>query len=420
MREETDRKSRGLHYGWIIAVMSVVTVIGALGFARFGYTMILPSMKEGLGLTDTQAGDLATGNMIGYLVLAITCGFLASRFGPRIIITIFMLIISGSMVLTGIAPNFQVALLGRTLTGFGSGGTNVPVMGLVPAWFAAKRRGLATGMAVSGSSFGMLITGYLVPAILNRYGAQGWRYSWFCLAALILLIAILCYLILRNSPEEKGLLPVAAGGGEANPGGTKSSRSSTLQWGLVYKSAPVWHLALIYVLFGFSYIIYATFFARYLIWEAGFTTEAAGSLWAKVGALSIISGFIWGSVSDVVGRKYGLAIVYFLQFLCFTIFGLWKATPGYYLSALLFALTAWSIPGIMAAASGDLLGARLAPAALGFITLFFGIGQASGTFLGGRVADATGSYTLAFVIAGGAALVGAVASLFLRPPKEAL
>ncbi len=417
MKEGTDRKSRGLHYGWIIAVMSVVTVIGALGFARFGYTMILPSMKEGLGLSDAQAGYLATGNFFGYLTLALTCGFLASRFGPRIIITIFMFVISVSMVFTGLAPSFPVALVGRTLTGFGSGGTNVPVMGLVPAWFAAKRRGLATGMAVSGSSFGMLITGYLIPAILNRHGAEGWRYSWFYLAAFTFVIAVLCFLLLRNRPAEKGLIPIAAEDEEANSG---EAKASSLQWGLVIKSAPVWHLALIYVLFGFSYIIYATFFARYLTWEAGFTIEAAGALWSAVGALSIISGFIWGSVSDVVGRKYGLAMVYFLQFLCFTIFGLWKAMPGYYLSALLFALTAWSIPAIMAAAAGDLLGPRLAPAALGFVTFFFGIGQMLGPTLAGPIADSTGSYTLAFVIAGAAALVGAVASLFLRPPGKAL
>jgi sugar phosphate permease len=417
MGEEQGRPRQGLHYGWIVAIMSVVTVIGALGLARFGYTMILPSMKEGLGLTDSQAGDLATGNMIGYLVMAVTCGYLASRFGPRIVTTIFMCIISGSMILTGMAPSFQVALLGRLLTGVGSGGTNVPVMGLVPAWFSAKRRGLATGMAVSGSSFGMVITGFLVPAILRRYGVEGWRVSWFFLAAFVLLIALLCFLILRNHPRDKGLLPIGA---EAEEAGAVRARSSSLQWGLVYKSAPVWHLALIYVLFGFSYIIYTTFFARYLTWEAGFTTEAAGALWSAVGMVSIISGFIWGAVSDVVGRKYGLAIVYFLQFLCFTTFGLWKAPPGYYLSALLFALTAWSIPGIMAAASGDLLGARLAPAALGFITLFFGIGQACGTFIGGRIADLMGSYTVAFVIAGAAALMGAIASLFLRTPEKAL
>jgi len=263
----------------------------------------------------------------------------------------------------------------------------------------------------------MLITGFLVPAILNRYGeGVGWRIAWFYLAGFCGLIAILGLVILRNHPREKGLLPIGAEE-EAVPA---EPRSSSLQWGLVYKAAPVWHLALIYVMFGFSYIIYATFFARYLTWEAGFTTEAAGALWSAVGMVSIISGFIWGTVSDVLGRKYGLAIVYFLQFLCFTIFGLWKAPAGYYLSALLFALTAWSIPGIMAAASGDLLGARLAPAALGFVTLFFGIGQAGGTFVGGRIADFTGSYTLAFLIAGAAALIGAIASLFLRTPEKAL
>jgi MFS family permease len=208
MERETSRQSGGLHYGWIIAIMSVVTVLGALGLARFGYTMILPSMKEGLGLTDSQAGDLATGNMIGYLVMAVTCGYLASRFGPRIVITIFMCIISGSMILTGVAPTFQAALLGRLLTGVGSGGTNVPVMGLLPAWFTAKRRGLATGMAVSGSSFGMVITGFLVPAILNRWGPLGWRYSWFFLAGFALVIAVLGYVILRNHPRDKGLSPL--------------------------------------------------------------------------------------------------------------------------------------------------------------------------------------------------------------------
>jgi len=417
MGEETGRTAGGLHYGWIIAIMSVVTVLGALGLARFGYTMILPSMKEGLGLTDSQAGDLATANMIGYLVMAVTCGYLASRFGPRIVVTIFMCIIGASMILTGMAPNFQMALLGRLLTGVGSGGTNVPVMGLVPAWFSAKRRGLATGMAVSGSSFGMVVTGLLVPAILGRYGDVGWRYSWYWLAGFAFVIALLGYFILRNHPRDKGLAPIGAvETGVVAP----VVKAAALQWGTVYKAAPVWHLALIYILFGFSYIIYTTFFARYLTWEAGFTTQAAGALWSVVGIVSVISGFIWGTVSDVVGRKYGLAIVYFLQFLCFTIFGLWKAPAGYYLSALLFALTAWSIPGIMAAASGDLLGDRLAPAALGFITLFFGMGQACGTFIGGRVADLTGSYTLAFVIAGSAALVGAIASLFLRTPERAL
>ena len=55
--------SHRFHYGWIILVMSVITVLGSLGLARFGYTMILPHMRAGMDLTKTQAGALATANL---------------------------------------------------------------------------------------------------------------------------------------------------------------------------------------------------------------------------------------------------------------------------------------------------------------------------------------------------------------------
>jgi predicted MFS family arabinose efflux permease len=401
-----SEQGRGLSYRWIIIAVSTAVVLGALGFARFGYTMILPSMKQGLGLSESQAGDLATSNMIGYLVLAVTSGLLASRFGPRIIITIFMLVTSLGMLATGLAPSFSWALLTCLVMGFGSAGSNVPVMGLVSAWFSAERRGLASGIVVSGSSFGLLITGLLIPAILRRYDNSGWRISWVFLAVLGALIAVLCWLFLRDRPSDS----------EPNP--AQRSRSSPLQWGLIYKTPSIWLLGGIYVLFGFSYIIYATFFARYLVSEAGFTIETAGALWSTVGTLSIVSGFIWGSVSDLVGRKYGLAIVYLLQGLCYVLFGLWKAPAGPYVSALLFAVTAWSIPAIVAATAGDLLGARLAPAALGFITLFFGVGQAAGPFVAGRIAESSGSYTIAFVTAGIAAGLGAAVSIAALPARH--
>ena len=69
----------------------------------------------------------------------------------------------------------------------------------------------------------------------------------------------------------------------------------------------------------------------------------------------------------------------------------------------------------MAAACGDVLGSRLAPAALGFITLFFGIGQALGPFVAGAMADAFGSLSSAFLLAAGVALLGAFGAALLRP-----
>ena len=97
----------------------------------------------------------------------------------------------------------------------------------------------------------------------------------------------------------------------------------------------------------------------------------------------------------------------------FTLFALWAVTPGFILSAVLFGLSAWSIPAIVAATCGDVIGSKLAPAALGFVTLIFGIGQALGPSVAGRIADATGTLSAAFLLAGAVALAGAVMAAFL-------
>jgi MFS family permease len=68
----------------------------------------------------------------------------------------------------------------------------------------------------------------------------------------------------------------------------------------------------------------------------------------------------------------------------------------------------------MAATAGDYVGPRLAPAGLGFITLFFGIGQALGPAVGGYLADLTRSFTVPFLLAAGVSLVGMVLSLGLK------
>jgi predicted MFS family arabinose efflux permease len=411
MTEGTGKRS--FHYGWVILILAVMTVTGALGFARFGYSMVLNPMKEGLGLSDGAAGDLATANLVGYLLLSLACGFLSAKFGPRAVISVSLAIVAAAMALTGLSGNYVSALAARFLTGMGSGGANVTAMGLISAWFATRRRGLATGIAVSGSSFGLLITGIFLPLIFAAGGGTGWRYAWFFLAALTLVFALLVLVFLRNRPADKGLAPVGAAGDGSGSAASGQGRG----WRAILKTPAVYHLAAIYVLFGFAYIIYSMFYSRYLVKEGSFTVEDAGRFWAVIGAFSIASGFLWGWVSDRAGRKIALAVVFVIQAASFIVFGLWKSMPGYLLSSFLFALTAWSIPAIMAASCGDLLGPELAPAALGFITLFFGIGQAVGPALAGRIADLTGSFSPAFVIAGAASLLGGIGALFLKGKK---
>ncbi len=399
----------------LISALSVLVVMGALGFGRFGYTMILPSMQQGLELSNAQVGDLAAANMTGYLLLSVLGGLLASRFGARGVIWFSLLIVAASMALTGLASTYRWALAGRFLTGVGSGGSNVPIMGLLVAWYSKEKRGFAAGIAVSGSSFGLLVTGITIPLILQRYATEGWRASWIYLAILTGLIAFVSALLLRDAPEDSvGRQP-----------GHRQMRSriagaGSADFRRLFRSGRLWLLSAIYIAFGFSYVIYATFFARGLI-SADFTGKAAGELWSAVGAASIASGFIWGIVSDRIGRRFSLALIYLLQASSFLIFGLCllgeSARIGFFVSAGLFALTAWSIPAVMSAAAGDLMGPKLASAGFGIITLFFGFGQVFGPFVAGRLAESAGGYGPSFVLAAGVAAAGALLSAVLVPSR---
>lgn len=403
-----------MHYGIIVLALIVLAVFSALGLARFGYTSILPAMQDSLRLSNTQTGELQALNLVGYLLTVVFAGMLAARYGPRIVISVSLLVVSLAMLLTGLVPSFGAACVARFLAGAGGAGGNVPAMGLVSAWFGARRRGLASGIGVAGSSVGLIVTGPLVPAIIAAYGSEGWRVSWYMLGGLGLAAFMLCALFLRNRPEEKGLQPLGENESETIMRSTGKG-ATALNWSLVYKSRMLWQLAAVYFAFGFSYIIYSTFFVRYLAKEGGFTQAVAGSLWMKIGIVSLASGFIWGSVSDRFGRRIALLYVFTLQGISFAVFGLSHTVTAVYFSAALFALTAWSIPALMAALAGDVFGPRLAPAALGLMTIVFGIGQALGPYLAGMIADATQSFSPAFVIAGAVALIfGAGGSLMLR------
>jgi MFS family permease len=136
-----------------------------------------------------------------------------------------------------------------------------------------------------------------------------------------------------------------------------------------------------------------------------------------VGWISVLCGLIWGTISDLIGRKYGLALVFVVQAASYAMFALWRSPTGYTLSTITFGLTAWSIPAIVAAACGDYVGGRLAPAALGFVTLFFGVGQAAAPSLAGALADVTGSFVFSFLLASCVAFLGGMGALLLGRPR---
>jgi MFS family permease len=414
LMKNPEPRSLPFHYGWVIVATGTLGILACLGLGRFALGMLLPSMASTLDLTYSQMGFISTANFLGYLVSVLVSGFWAVKTGSRRFIFIALLIVGISMALVSQAKSFQSVLILYMVTGIGSGAANVPIMGLVSAWFASSSRGRAAGFMVIGSGFAIILSGKLIPYVNGMIGPEGWRLNWLILSGIVLLIAFVSLILLRDRPEQKGLKPV---GSETFTAAAKSEPDHSTSTSL-HRKGIIYHLGAIYFLFGYTYVIYATFIVTTLVSERGFTEAAAGNFWAWVGFLSLFSGPVFGSLSDRLGRRAGLIIVFCLQALSYLLVA--SGLPGIflYLSIFFYGIVAWSIPSIMAAAMGDYVGAVRAAAAFGLVTFIFGFGQISGPAVAGVLAEKAGSFSSSFYMAAVFAGMAILLTMFLKKPKK--
>ncbi len=399
-----------IHYGWYVMVTGTLCLFASLGLGRFSLGMLLPSMGQDLQLSYSQMGLIGTLNFIGYLIAVLLCGCLTRRFGARRLIGTALAMIGISMLLIGWAKNLYLILPLYLLTGIGSGLSNVPMVSLISCWFAGNKRGRATGFVAIGSGFAIVLSGKLIP-YLNTVYEQGWRASWFVLGALVLGVAVVCSLVLRNNPLECGLLPVGATDPDRSKHHHVFAESPRL------RSAFVLHCAATYFLFGFTYVIYATFIVTTLVQEKGFSEAVAGNFWSWVGLLSLFSGPVFGIFSDRFGRRPALMLVFAIQSVAYLLIALDLPQIFLYLSIGCYGIVVWSVPSIMAALVGDYAGAERVATIFGFVTFIFGLGQVIGPFLAGLLAETTGSFTGSFFMAAFFALT-AVGLSALLPKKQ--
>ncbi|MEK6200947.1 MAG: MFS transporter [Desulfobulbaceae bacterium] len=398
-----------IHYGWFIMATGTLCLFASLGLGRFSLGMLLPSMGDALHLSYTQMGLIGTLNFIGYLIAVLLCGKITKRFGARRLIGTSLAVIGLSMLLISRATNLYLILALYLVTGIGSGLSNVPMVSLISCWFSKNKRGRATGFVTIGSGFAIVLSGKLIP-YLNTIYEQGWRVSWFTLGIIVLAVAALSSLVLRNSPQECGLLPVGATGPPPLKGASPHVAPTEL------RSSIILHCAAIYFLFGFTYVIYATFIVTTLVQEKGFSETVAGNFWSWVGLLSLFSGPVFGSLSDRFGRRPILMLVFAIQVAAYLMIGLDLPQIFLYLSIGCYGIVVWSIPSIMPALVADYVGPERVASLFGFVTFIFGLGQIIGPFLAGSLAEISGSFSSSFLLAAFLAGSGIVLSALL--PKN--
>ena len=403
--------NRSLHYGWVIVAVGALVLFSCLGLARYAYTMLLPAMQAGLQLPYDRMGLIGTANFSGYLVAVVLSPWLIRRFRPRAVISAGLLLIALCMVGISQSRGFLPVALLYALTGLGGGFANIPLMALVPCWFRSQARGRAAGLIIGGNGLAIICAGYLIPLLNRSYGADGWRMAWLLLAAMAVLIAGVAALWLRNTPSEKGLEPLGAVKADlaaASPVPHEHRGDGML----------LFRLGLLYLAFGATFMVFGTFIVTSMVREFGLSEAQAGHYWSWVGFFSVFSGVGFGALSDRIGRKQGMILVFLVQSTAYLLAGLKLGTVGLVLAIVLYGSAVFAIPAIMAAAVGDYLGTARAASSFATITLFFAVGQTVGPAAAGLLARLYDSFAPAYLCAAVVTLSAALFTLFLPAPRK--
>ena len=378
----------------------------ATGFVQFGYSLTLPSMEDALHISHTQAGLLITLGAAIRIGGALASGTLAPRYGSRSMIVSGAVATGLSMVLLGFAANYGMTLVAAVIMGIGSGVTLTPMMGLLSAWFRMRDRGLAAGLAASGGSIAYIIAGVLVPVLTGASWEDGWRHSWQLFGVMVLVVAVISLLFVRERPDE----PL-----EPDRPSASTTRSA---WPVeAFRHPAVWLITLIAFTSGWAQNLFTTFFGLYLTQDHGVSLATVGQLVVLIGTLSIGSGVLWGWMSDKLGRGQAFAYSFMVQGCSFVLLALVPGFVSFLVASLLMGVTLRATYTICAASSGDYVPVRFSAAAFALMSVGAGLGSTISPTIGGLVADYI-QMRWVFWMATGGSVVGTLTALYLQTKRQ--
>jgi MFS family permease len=379
------------YYRWVIVFSGFLSLFACLGIARFSYGMLIPGLRDGLQLGYDQLGFISTANFVGYLAAVIITPWMIHRFGARITITLGLVMITLGLYAISISDSYLPILIIYGVIGIGSGFANVPMMVLVSHWFEQRQRGLAAGLMVAGNGSAIILSGLMLPLLIESLGVDGWRAGWWILSLMVLGIVLLVALLVRNDPVD--INPKLKEQPEEDLTLILDDHNHRINMPLLIK------LGAVYVMFGATYTIYNTFIVSTMMDKYQYTQSQAGLLWAWLGLFTIISSIGFGSLSDRIGRRLTMAMVYAMQTIAYLMVGLEVGKELLFVSIFLYGVTAFAIPTIMAATVGEYFGKKWASAAFATVTLFFAAGQIFGPGFAGVMAEWQGSFSFSYLVA---------------------
>lgn len=395
---------------WMLAGALFLSLFFLWGTAYNCFPIFLPSMIKEFHLTRGQVGLVPAAQAIAAGVFGIFIGWLLDRVPAQIVMAVGAVLTALGIVMMSRAASLNGLLAGAVVTGVGLiASTILPATMVISNWFG-ERRGTALGLTTAGMELGgMVITmvaGYLIVA-------HGWRFAYAALAIpLVLIVAPLYLVFVRTRPEQ-----AAWSGSSAERGSAAESVSALpgLEVNEALHTRAFWMLMLLQFCYTFSVGGSFIHLVQYLI-GIGYTQSAGTMVVSSSLGLALIGKPAMGVLGDRIGGKNALA-------LCLLIGAV--NTAFLLLARIFWVLVIFTIVGGITGSAPvalgplvqvETLGLRRYGSIAGLLGIAFTLGATMGPPIVGKLADATGSYTLSFEVCAIVAVAGAVASFLCAAP----
>jgi MFS family permease len=153
-----------------------------------GLPLLLPLIRQDLGLTYAQAGSLASVELLVYALMQFPAGYLSDHYSPRKLVAIGVLGMMSFSIFLAFTRQYWQVLVIQLFYGFFMSLVFTPAMSVFIRWFSLEHRTTTSTFPVMGMSLGVLAVNLLFPVIVNHY--DNWRMPFIVLGVAGIIFAL--------------------------------------------------------------------------------------------------------------------------------------------------------------------------------------------------------------------------------------
>jgi len=193
---------RWLIYGSLLPAYFIVML------HRYSLGVVQNDLNEVFNMSAVAFASLGSMYFYAYMIMQIPTGILVDTRGVRVTVSVGMLLAGAGSILFANTASIYLIFLARLLIGTGVSVVFISILKILSNWFSVKDFGVMTGVTSALGCLGGILSQSPFAVLITMFS---WRRVFLFIGLITLLAAFLCFIIVRNKPEDVGLMPVDRG-----------------------------------------------------------------------------------------------------------------------------------------------------------------------------------------------------------------